>query len=158
MSKYSYIAFFRIPIECWSHLWSCIPSFEKIVSGTLFVGSSLTTSTNQLSQYMKLWVRLDTTYFAENWKYCSKIIFKRVDNTVKPNFNESFVEKKRFVGPVQGTHWNSINALLQKKKKGETLEVEHRLSSHTGTMLYICIDNRNSILTWKSNRFELVCT
>ena len=25
-------------------------------------------------------IRLDTTYFAENWKYCSKIIFKCVKN------------------------------------------------------------------------------
>ena len=32
----------------------------------------------------KLWIRLDTTYFAENWKYYSKIIFKYVNSIVDP--------------------------------------------------------------------------
>ena len=31
-------------------------------------------------------VRLDTTYFAENWKYCNKIIFKCVNSNVRPIF------------------------------------------------------------------------
>ena len=31
-------------------------------------------------------VRLDTTYFAENWKYCNKIIFKCVNSNVGPIF------------------------------------------------------------------------
>ena len=29
-------------------------------------------------------VRLDITYFTENWKYCSKIIFKCVNSIVSP--------------------------------------------------------------------------
>ena len=29
-------------------------------------------------------VRLDTTYFTENWKYCSKIISKCVNSAVGP--------------------------------------------------------------------------
>ena len=36
---------------------------------------------------------LDTVYFAENWKYYSKIIFKCVNNAMKLIFNESFAEK-----------------------------------------------------------------
>ena len=42
-----------------------------------------------------LWDYLDKTYFAEteNWKYCSKIIFKYVNSTVGPIFNEKVVEK-----------------------------------------------------------------
>ena len=39
---------------------------------------------------------LDTTYFVEteNWKHCSKIIFKYVNIAVGPIFNESFVKKR----------------------------------------------------------------
>ena len=44
---------------------------------------------------LSLRVHLDRTYFAEteNWKYCSKIIFKYVNSTVRPIFNEKVVEK-----------------------------------------------------------------
>ena len=45
-------------------------------------------------------VHLDTAYFSENWKHCNKIIFKYVNSVVWPIFNESFVKKKKFVGPV----------------------------------------------------------
>ena len=40
-------------------------------------------------------VCLDKTYFAEieNWKYCNKIIFKYVNSTVGPIFNEK-IDKK----------------------------------------------------------------
>ena len=40
-------------------------------------------------------VRLDKTYFTEivNWKYYNKIIFKYVNSTVGPIFNEKVVEK-----------------------------------------------------------------
>ena len=30
---------------------------------------------------------LDTAYFADNWKHCSKIIFKCINSTVEPIFN-----------------------------------------------------------------------
>ena len=72
---------------------------------------------------VNLRVRLNTTYFAENWKHCSKIIFKCVNIAMRPIFNENFVEKKkRFVGPV-----NSVRDPLKlppqpqnaKKKKKE---------------------------------------
>ena len=34
---------------------------------------------------------LDTAYFAENWKNCSKIIFKCVNSAMRPIFNESLI-------------------------------------------------------------------
>ena len=44
---------------------------------------------------MKSRVRLDRTYFVEteNWKHCSKIIFKCMNSTVGPIFNEKVTEK-----------------------------------------------------------------
>ena len=40
-------------------------------------------------------VYLDRTYFAEieNWKYYNKIIYKYVNNAVRPIFNEKVAEK-----------------------------------------------------------------
>ena len=40
-------------------------------------------------------VCLDRTYFAktENWKHCSKIIFKYVNSNMEPNFNEKVTQK-----------------------------------------------------------------
>ena len=43
----------------------------------------------------------------ENWKYCSKIIFKCINNVVESNFKENFVEKstcgsrKQYTGPTE---------------------------------------------------------
>ena len=43
----------------------------------------------------------------ENWKHCSKIIFKYINNVVEPNFKENFVEKstcgsrKQYTGPTE---------------------------------------------------------
>ena len=61
---------------------------------------------------------MDTTYFAKNWKYCSKIIFKCVNSVVWPIFNESFGEKE-----VYGSHkqcptptGKDRNMFLKKKK------------------------------------------
>ena len=61
---------------------------------------------------------LDTTYFAKNWKYCSKIIFKCVNSVVWPIFNESFGEKE-----IYGSHkqcptptGKDRNMFLKKKK------------------------------------------
>ena len=39
-------------------------------------------------------VCLDTIYFAENWKYCSKLISKCVNSIVRPIFNEKVTEKR----------------------------------------------------------------
>ena len=48
----------------------------------------------------RLRVRLDRTYFAEteNWKRCSKIIFKCVNSTVRPIFNKKSGWKVKFLG------------------------------------------------------------
>ena len=45
--------------------------------------------------YLTFRVCLDRTYFAEteNWKYCSKIIFKCVNSAVRLIFNEKVAEK-----------------------------------------------------------------
>ena len=54
-------------------------------------------------------VCLDRTYFTEteNWKNCSKIIFKCVNSIVGPIFNEKVAKKWDLWIPwtVHGTHW-----------------------------------------------------
>ena len=54
---------------------------------------------------------------AENWKYCSKIIFKYVNSAVGSIFNESFVEKKGLWIPwtMHGTHCQMLDAAEKKK-------------------------------------------
>ena len=42
--------------------------------------------------FFSLKVCLDITYFAENWKHYNKIIFKCVNNIVRPSFKVFFVE------------------------------------------------------------------
>ena len=57
-----------------------------LVPGTVAVGPTRWTSQkaeNAISNRI-LRVCLDTIYFAKNWKYCSKIIFKCVNSTVEP--------------------------------------------------------------------------
>ena len=52
---------------------------------------------------MSIRVYLDTSYFAENWKYCNKIIFKCINSAVRPIFNENFVEKRGYGSREQCT-------------------------------------------------------
>ena len=53
--------------------------------------------------FWSLWARLDT---AENWKYCNKIIFKCVNNTVWLIFNEKLLKSEicgfceQYTGPT----------------------------------------------------------
>ena len=54
-----------------------------------------------------LGVRLDTAYFAENWKHCNKIIFKYVNNIMRPIFNEKVVKSK-----VYGILWTMHETYL----------------------------------------------
>ena len=68
------------------------------------------------------WVRLDWTYFCWNWKHCSKIIFKCVNNAVWPIFNEKIAEKWNLWIRKQCTNTlfiveKSTSAAEQKKKK-----------------------------------------
>ena len=68
---------------------------------------------------MILRIYLDTTYFAENWKYCSKIIYKCVNSAVGAIFNESFVEKRGLwvLWTMHGTHWKSHQPHKRASKK-----------------------------------------
>ena len=43
-------------------------------------------------------VYLDATYFAENWKHCSKIIFKCMNSVMELIFNEKVARKKKVCG------------------------------------------------------------
>ena len=102
-----------------------------------------------------LWVCLDRTYFAEieNWKHYSKIIFKCVNSTVGPIFNEKVAEKwNLWVScTVHGTHkidkgakkstnygycsWTvavvPLNAWAAKKKKGKKKKKEETQTWNT---------------------------
>ena len=94
-------------------------------------------------------VCLDRTYFAEteNWKHCSKIIFKCVNSTAGPIFNEKVAEKwylwvsytvhgthridksDKKVGKVRLLFMNSSRCpLLQltKKKKKKKKKTQHK--------------------------------
>ena len=55
------------------------------------------------ADYEFVWI----PFIIENWKHCSKIIFKWVNSTVGPNFKEKFVEictcgsHEQCMGPTQ---------------------------------------------------------
>ena len=83
-------------------------------------------------------MRLDIAYFAENWKYYSKINFKCVNSVVGPIFNESFAEKSGLWVPwtVHETHWtvhNHMKRSSQKKKKRKRQNVDASSCIQTGT-------------------------
>ena len=59
---------------------------------------------------MKLRFRLGTVYFAENWKYCNKIIFKCMNSTVRFIFNKN-CWKKKFMSPVNNA-WDLLNSVI----------------------------------------------
>ena len=64
-------------------------------------------------------MRLDTTYFAENWKYYSKIIFKCVNNAVRPILMKILLKKYVCKSHEQctesiGKAWNTF---LKKKRR-----------------------------------------
>ena len=93
-------------------------------------------------------VYLDTTYFAENWKYYSKIIFKCVNSAVRSIFNENFVEKRGLWVPwtVHGTLWKRKKhqctfSQKKNKKKKENAEMQtlglFQLNPN-GYLIYVC--------------------
>ena len=54
-----------------------------------------------------VWILLIT----ENWKHCSKIIFKCVSSTVRPNFKVAFVKKNTYRSCEQYmTHQKKLDA------------------------------------------------
>ena len=71
---------------------------------------------------LTLKVCLDTVFFAKNWKYCSKIIFKCVNSIMRPIFNESFGEKRdygsheQYTGPTE-KHWTRFSTGKKKSMK-----------------------------------------
>ena len=83
-------------------MWSnkCKHSLNPIQMGTMIL---FYTSNKKFSLHSRthpiplliLWIYLDRTYFAEteNWKHCSKIIFKCVNSAMRPIFNEKVAEK-----------------------------------------------------------------
>ena len=83
-------------------MWSnkCKHSLNPIQMGTmiLFYTSNKKFSVHSRTHpipLLTLWIYLDRTYFAEteNWKHCSKIIFKCVNSAMRPIFNEKVAEK-----------------------------------------------------------------
>ena len=80
-----------------------------------------------------LMVRLNTVYFAENWKYYSKIIFKCVNSAVGPIFNKSFVKKKACGSRKQCTGpTRKLKRMSQKKKNKQTNRKRRRkCTGHT---------------------------
>ena len=84
-------------------------------------------------------VYLETVYFAENWKlknvnwkHCSKIIFKCVNSTVEPIFNEKVAKKWSLGVHEHCIEPTSVHCALKKsqksrlkKKKGKTWKRRH---------------------------------
>ena len=76
----------------------------------------------QLTYFWSLWLRvcLDRTYFAEteNWKHCSKIVFKCVNSAVGPIFNEKIDKKWNLWVSEQCTdtlfteNWSKVAAIV----------------------------------------------
>ena len=71
--------------------------------------------------------RLDWAYFCWNWKHCSEVIFKYVNSTVGPIFNEKVAEKWNLwdlwiVHPCTVHSWLGQIARLEPKKKKEKKE------------------------------------
>ena len=83
-------------------------------------------------------VGLDTIYFAENWKHCSKIIFKYVNSVVWPIFNEIFGEKEICGSREQCTRptGKDRNTFLKKKKKSQNADVETQTQYPNGYLAY----------------------
>ena len=80
---------------------------------------------------------MDRTHFAEteNWKYCSKIIFKCVNSAVGPIFNEKVVEKWSLWDPwtvhLCTVHYWKVKTCGWggKKKEERNANVDPRLES-----------------------------
>ena len=77
---------------------------------------------------------MDRTYFAEteNWKYCSKIIFKCMNSIMGPDFNEKVAENWILWVPwtMHRTHWYTLfteemSTIAAKKKEKKMLKSEN---------------------------------
>ena len=107
---------------------------ESNIVSIKFVTSIFVKKKKNYENYYISRVCLDTTYFAENWKHCSKIIFKCVNNTRDPFLMKVLLKKEvcgsyeQCTGPIIN-HWN---ARLNEKKR-ETHNTNVKLSIQTDT-------------------------
>ena len=84
---------------------------------------------------------LNTAYFAENWKYCSKIIFKCVNSAMGPIFNESLVEKEvcgsreQYMGSA-GKTTTATEMCFSKQKQKNKKKRRHRCISSVSKQVW----------------------
>ena len=107
-------------------------------------------------------VCLDTAYFVENWKHCSKIIFKCVNSIVGPIFNESLCEKRGLWVPwaVHGTHWKAL-ATAYFTGQEVVVPMHSARDPLINVMERFSIKNKKKMLTPKRSRYPnaaLACT
>ena len=83
---------------------------ESNIVSIKFVTSIFVKKKKNYENYYICRVCLDTTYFAENWKYCSKIIFKCVNSIVGPILMKICVKRGLWVPwTIHGTHWKAMS-------------------------------------------------
>ena len=120
--------------------------------------------TLQLTYFWSWWLRvcLDRTYFAEteNWKHCSKIVFKCVNSAVGPIFNEKIDKKwnlwvrEQCIYALFTENWSKVaatvyvpymnnsrewgeNAWKKKKKKRKTQKLKRSKRQPKHTLIQI---------------------
>ena len=122
-----------------------------------------TRSLGILLENLRWWVCLDWAYFCWNWKHCSEIIFKCVNNVVGPIFNKNITKKCNLWDRKQYTYIlfivDKVNYCgLEKKKKEENVEKKRRRWFHckpkvmmthidTGMQLHWSLDSSCTIIT-----------
>ena len=93
-------------------------------------------------------VYLDRTYSAEteNWKHCSKIIFKCVNSTVGPIFNEKNGWKVEFVGP-----WTMHGYIVHHGKVNLCGYYSMNSAWTVAALLLKCVKKKKAETRWKQN-------
>ena len=99
-------------------------------------------------------VYLNTAYFAKNWKYCNKIIFKCVNSAIGPIFNEICDEKRGLwvLWTVHETHRTCISFVetrfsKKKWKKKSKTQTQDGAFLHYPNAQLLC----PFIIIWKEN-------
>ena len=86
------------------------------------------------------------SFIVENWKYCSKIIFKCVTSAVWPIFNESFAETRDLwvSWTMHKTHWKNIKItemhFSKKKKKCRRSSFQHYSNRYLETYSQLSVE------------------
>ena len=85
--------------------------------------------------YGSVWIELIITK-TENWKYCSKIIFKYVNSIMRSIYSEKVVEKWILwvLWIVYGTHWC---ALFTRKSQQQRLQKEEKKNANAAHKRWI---------------------